>query len=131
MRIVPVALIVATHPQQCKALVCAFDQLAIRSALAFTVEEACRTLITAKPALVVTAADLLDGTYQDILRHASQQGLPTILLLRPSEIHLRALASQAGVAGLLTFPFTLVEVEQVLRQVCGHRRGGRNLAASA
>lgn len=127
----PVALIVATHPQQCKALVRAFDKLAMRSALAFTVEEACRTLTTAEPTLVVTAAELLDGTYQDILQQANQRSLPTILLLRREEIRMHPSAAKAGVAGLLTFPFSLAEVEQVLRRVCGHGGSGRNLAASA
>lgn len=127
---VPVALIVATNPQQCKALVRAFDQLAMASALAFTVEEACRALDAGQPALVVTAPSLRDGTYRDILRHASKHNVPTVLLLRREQA--RDLpASKPEVAGVLTFPFSLAEVAGVVRQACEPGGNRRNLAASA
>jgi DNA-binding NtrC family response regulator len=131
MRSVPVALIVATHPQQCKALVRAFDQLAMRSALAFTVEDACRALDAARPALVVTAPTLRDGTYRDILRHASKRNLPTVLLLRREHAQEYVSSAKPEVAGLLTFPFSPAEVAGVVRQICKPGGSQRNLAASA
>lgn len=130
MRSLPVALIVATHPQQCKALVRAFDHLAMRSALAFTVEDARRALDSARPDLVVTAPTLRDGTYRDILRHASLQNLPTVLLLRREQAQEYA-SAEPEVAGLLTFPFSLAEVEGVVRQTCRPVGRKRDQAASA
>jgi DNA-binding NtrC family response regulator len=131
MRNSPVVLIVATHPQQCKALVRAFEKLVLRSALAFTVEEACRTLESASPTLVVTAPVLLDGTYQDVLQQAKKRNLPTVLLLRPDEVREYQAASDAGVAGLLTFPFSHGDVERVLRRTCGPAIGLQEKKASA
>lgn len=131
MRSMPMALIVATHPQQCKALVRAFDRLAMRTALAFTVEDACRALDAARPDLVVTAPTLRDGTYRDILRHASKRNLPTVLLLRREQAQEYTSTANAELAGLLTFPFSPAEVEGVVRQTCRPAGGKGHLAASA
>lgn len=106
MRNSPVALIVATHPQQCRALVRAFDELALRSALAFTVEEARRTLESAELTLVVTAPTLLDGTYREVLRETMRRKLPLLLPLRPGRVARMpgsAAVRSGGAAGLSLF----------------------------
>lgn len=131
MRNPPVALIVATHPQQCRALVQAFDKLALRSALAFTVEEACRTLESADLTLVVTAPALRDGTYREVLRETQRRNLPLLLLLRRHELPDYREAPPSGVAGLLAFPFSLAEVEQAVRGACGGDRSFPERAATA
>ncbi len=123
MRNSPVALIVATHPQQCRALVRAFDELALRSALAFTVEEARRTLESAELTLVVTAPTLLDGTYREVLRETMRRKLPLLLPLRPEELRECREAPPSGVAGLLAFPFSVAGVEQAVRGACGRGPG--------
>jgi DNA-binding NtrC family response regulator len=118
MRNLPVALIVATHPQQCRALVRAFDELALRTALAFTVEDACRTLESADLTLVVTAPALRDGTYHEVLRETQKRGLPLVLMPRREELREYPEAARMGVAAVLGFPFSPPEVEQAVT-ACG------------
>ena len=127
----PVALVIATHPQQCRTLVSALEELGLRPALAFTVEDARQVLHSPQLAVVISAPRLLDGTYREVLQQTQARKLPMVLMLHHGAADQSVAAADAGVAGFLTFPFTASEVEQVLRDSCGSAIPFPRRAASA
>jgi len=110
----PAALVVATHPQQCRSLVACLEGLGLKPALAFTVADALNALASPDVAMVCCAPKLLDGTYRDLLPMAHRRSLPVVLISRQGDWAEFMEAMQEGVFDCLAFPFSDKEAARVL-----------------
>ena len=131
MRNLRAALVVATHPQQCKLLVKSFEKLGFKPALAFTVEDARQALRSSDMALVCCAPELLDGTYRDVLPEALRRKLPLVLVLRQGDCAEYLQAMSEGVFDCLPVPFSHAEVARIVRNALGPQVADAGLAIPA
>ena len=127
---VAAALVVATHPQQCRALVRCIEELGLKPALAFTIADARHAFQDPDLSLVCCAPELLDGSYRDIVSEALPRALPVILLLRPGELRDSREALRRGVFPCLPFPFPRAEAKRLILRALG-AAGIGSRAASA
>ncbi len=125
------ALVVATHPEQCRTLVHSFERLGLKLSLAFTVSDARRALESTEISLVCCAPEFHDGTYHEVVQAARQRRLPVVLLLRQSDWREYVDAMEHGVFDCLSFPCSHNEVERIVQNALAPRRLPARRAVSA
>lgn len=131
--VAPEILVVSCHPQHCKPLVVALDQLGARVALVFSAEEASRVLTGSQIPVVCSCAELPDGNYRSVLNVIRSKNLKSRLLVisaaQDCAEYLQAM--QAGTFDFLPVPYQMGEVERIIRNALEASERGRAVAATA
>jgi DNA-binding NtrC family response regulator len=110
-------LVVSAHPQHCKPLVLALNKLNLKTAVAFSAEEALESLSASDIPVVCTCAELRDGDYRLLLDAIRSKGWKSRLLVitQKDECPEYLDAMEHGVFDFLPAPFQQTEIERIVR----------------
>jgi DNA-binding NtrC family response regulator len=122
-------LFVSPYQQDARSLAQMLDDIALPVVHACTLKEAASKLETGNFQVVLTEANLEDGTWLDVLR-LTRSSETTLVVTHPwADARFWAEAINLGAYDLLAQPFRGAEVRRVLVSASGRKSGARAGAA--
>ncbi len=123
-------LFVSPYPQDARSLARMLDAVPLPLVHALGLKDAASKLETGNFQVVLTEANLEDGTWLDVLKIARSSNVKLVVTHPWADARFWAEAINMGAYDLLVQPFLAVEVRRFLASASGHKLGAKAHAAA-